>query len=585
MDSQRLKKLQSAVAASRKKLGRFREEETLALKQYVGSHYGDNGADEPFPVNILEIAVTTLLQQLAAKEPQVLLLTRDPGLKATASETELAVNEMLLRMEFGDELRSYVMSALFSVGIMKVGIEPVFAADVDGETLVETDVFAQHVPFDDWVHDVTARKWCPEQVQFCGHKYRVPLDWVKKNKAFDEKARESVTAATTQSPFDSQRDDGTSTLAHGAGESFEDDFVEHVTLWDIWVPSEETMFTYSHDATELLTEVKLDDRRGHGPFHLLGFNPVLNNVMPLPPVANWVDAHDLDNRMFTKLGEQASRQKTVTYVTPAAIQTGQTVIKSEDGDSIITPNPGGVKEQRFGGPDQQTLGFAGYMRDMVSYLMGNVDSMAGLGQQAGTASQEKIIKESGNQRIQAMQGQVLKSVRKIVRDIFWWMWQSPTIQLEMVATVSGVEIPTTWPIQIDEFGQEMDLRDGLSADLFSVDIEPYSLQDKPPSQRLQELRMIWQQDIMPLVQMGQAQGDVEKYLAMLSKYGDWPEVTELAILPPSGGLPPVRGGGGSAQAGMSEREPSTADVQPGMTMRGAEREMMTAAMGAGQQNA
>ena len=400
-------------------------------------------------------------------------------------------------------------------------------------------------------------------------------------KAFDEEAREKV-QKREHTTFDSEEDEGASGLAHGQS-ALDEEFVDYVDLWDIWIPSEGKLITYAHEGETILMETTLEGRQGHGPFHLLGFNPVLNNIMPLAPVLNWLDLHDLDNRMFTKLGQQASRQKTVTYASPAAAKDAGTIIKSEDGDTIIVANPNGVKEQRWGGPDQQTLGFAGYMRDMTSYVMGNVDSLAGLGQQAGTATQERIIKDSGNQRITAMQGQVVKSVRKIVRDIFWWMWQDPLIQLDMVAKVSGVEIPTSWPIQVNEYGEEVDLRDGLEVDLFAVDIEPYSLQDKPPGQRLTELRMIWQQDIMPLVQAGQAQGNVEKYLQMMSKYGDWPEIEELANLLPIGSIPPSGGGGGPA--GPSEPGlPSGGNQQPGMSMQGAEREMMTAAMATEGQN-
>ena len=578
MDSRMLKKLDSAVKESRKKLRHFVREETAAQQQYVGPHYGEDGAKEPFPVNILEIAVTTLLQQLAAKEPQVLLLTRDPSLKSTAAETELAINEMLLRMDFGVELRSFVMSALFSMGIMKVGIEPTFEAEVDGEKLVETQVYAEHIPFQDWVHDVTARKWDPEQVQFCGHTYRKPVKWVNDNEAFDEEARSKV-EKQEQSPFDEEQD-GVSEISHGAGE-MQERFIDYADLWDIWVPSEGILVTYASGGEKPLMETELRERQGHGPFHILGFNPVLNNVMPLAPVLNWLDAHDLDNRLFTKLGEQAARQKTILVAAPSAAASAGTIIKTEDGDALIAPNPGGVKEMRFGGPDQQTLGFAGYMRDMVSYIMGNVDSNAGLGQQAGTAAQERIIKDSGNARIQAMQGQVLKAVRGVVRDIFWWMWQDPMIQLNMVAKVSGTEIPTSWPIQVDEFGQERDLRDGLQVDLFDVDIEPYSLQDKPPSQRVEELRMIWQQDIMPLVQAGQVQANVEEYLRMLSKYGDWPEIEELAILSPAGSVPPNGTGPVAPPSGGQPQQPVAPAESPGMSRQGTEREMVTAAMGAG----
>ena len=581
MDAQNLKKLRDAVDSSRKKLGRFRDEEVDALRQYVGQHYGDGGSYDPIPVNMMEIAVTTLIQQLAAKEPQVLALSKRQDIQSTLADTELAINQKLIEMDFGEELRMFVMSALFSVGIMKVGIDSVMTFEMDDEWLTETDVFAQHVPFADWVHDTTAKKWDPRQVQFCGHSYRRPLDWARDNAAFDEKARETLSSDKNRILQSSNSDTGT--VAHGADPVDDNgEFVPYVDLWDIWIPGEQRMVTYGHSGTEVLADRVISGRKGQSPYHLLYFNPVLNNVMPLPPVMNWVDAHDLENKMLVKLGEQASRQKTVTYALPAAIDDANTIIKSEDGDTIAVQNPQGVKEVRYGGPDQQVLGFAGWMRDLTSYAMGNLDAMAGLGSDADTLGQERLIKNSSNARLQAMQSQVLKSVREIVRDVFWWMWRSPTIHMEIVDSIPGTDISveSSWPIQQDEFGFEIDIRDGVDIDLYTLDIEPYSMQDKSPQQRVQELVQIWQNIIMPGMQMGAVTGDIDKLLQMIAKYSDLPEqadIVSMNVMPP-----PAAGGGGPSMA--MPRQPTEYirhNVSNGPSRAGAERMMASMAMGAG----
>tara|TARA_Y100001938_G_scaffold23843_1_gene31229 strand:+ start:3905 stop:5602 length:1698 start_codon:yes stop_codon:yes gene_type:complete len=559
MDKAVLKKLKTAVEASRKDLKPYRTQEEKALKQYLGGHYGSDGSDESFPVNMLEIAVSTLLQQLAAQEPQVLVLSRSH--RDDVKIVEAAINQRLRDMDFGEELRRFVMSALFSIGVMKVGLEETYRAEVDDESLADTDVFAQHVPFSDWVHDTSAKRWTTREVQFCGHKYRVPIEWVKNNKNFDSEARDAVAE-------EQDLENGFTT----------NEFVPYVDLWDIWLPAEHRMVTFHKDGKKALASREVGRKGKYSPFHLLAFNPVLNKVMPLPPVMNWLDAHDLDNRMFVKLGEQASRQKTVTYAAPQSVDDAKKIIKSNDGDTVLVANPQGVREARFGGPDQQILGFAGYMREMTSYVMGNLDSMAGLGSQAGTATQESIIKGSSNARIQAMQSQVLKSVRSIVNDIFHWTWESPLLQMRVTQTVEGTDVTyeADWPMTFDIYGREVDLREGKRAEEFDIDLEPYSMQYKTPSQRLQELRMIWQQDIAPLMQAGLVQADMVKYMRMLSKYGDWPELESILQMAEQSATP-VRG---RAPANTT-REYIRKSEGSQKTMQGTERSLMQQAMSMG----
>lgn len=147
--------------------------------------------------------------------------------------------------------------------------------------------------------------------------------------------------------------------------------------------------------------------------------------------------------------------------------------------------------------------------------------------------------------MQAMQSEVLKSVRSIMKDIFHWVWESPLFQMTVSQTVDGTDITyqDEWPMTTDIYGNEVDQRAGLSVSDFDVDLEPYSMQYKSPTQRLEELRMIWQQDIAPLMQAGLVTADAVSYMKMLSKYGDWPELEMILQMQEGPG-----GGAGSAPA-------------------------------------
>jgi hypothetical protein len=590
MNSEQFNKLRSAVSRSYRALEPFRKLQREGLQQMCGPHYGENREMDSMPVNMLELVVSTLLQELVAKEPQCLVLTRNIGLRASAADFELAMNEKLLRMNAGEELKAFVMSAMFSMGIMRVGLTQGATVTFGDEPVTNTEIFMEAIQFDDWVHDTTAKQWRQHLVRFCGHRYRRSLEDVRNDENYDPEVRQKVQSTTRatvvgEMPNDSETSDD---LAFGR-EELEDQFDLYPTveLWDIFIPREQLVVTYAAGCDRPLREAKWMGPPD-GPYRTFGFKHVLNNTMPLPLVANWMDMHDLVNKLYAKLGDQSSRQKTLTFATPNDKVDAGTIMKAGDGDVITVKNPQGIKEARYGGVDQQTLGFAIHARDVVSYIMGNLDAMAGLGQQADTVGQEKIIKESGNQRLRAMQSAVMKVFRAILRDIAWWMWNNPMEDMQLTKRISGtdIEINTSWPIQEEWNGfeyVESDVREGVDFNVFQIDIEPYSLQDISPSERMQAIRTIWQQDIIPLQQMGVVP-DVEQYLRLISKYGDLPEIDALATLSPDPMM--SKAGGGSAMPSTGFGKPNgqytRTNVSGGMTPQAASQQAMMTAMTAGQ---
>ena len=71
---------------ARLKLLPFRTQRYDFIKEYVGAHYGGDGQSERRrnPVNFMEIVIDTYSQRLAANNPQYLISTKQPTLKANA---------------------------------------------------------------------------------------------------------------------------------------------------------------------------------------------------------------------------------------------------------------------------------------------------------------------------------------------------------------------------------------------------------------------------------------------------------------------------------------------------------------------
>jgi len=568
MDYKRFKALKDAIEPNQKQLAPFREELAEALKAYTGPHYGKQPSDDR-PINMLQLSVESLLQQLSSRAPQALCVTHREELKSAAIEMELALNLALKKMKFEQEHRLWVLSAIFLVGIMEVGLDIVSSPEIDGEILPITEVFCEAIMFDDFIFDATATKWNRRQVSFWGHKYRMSLAEARKEPSFNKEAREQLAAADKP---DSSKD-GTSRISKPDGNTQGDQFTEMCEIWQIFVPEENEVVTFSVDGGD--KPLKTVEWHGpkHGPYHMIGFNPVLNNIIPLAPVANWIALDDLENKLYSKLGEQASRQKTIGITDLQGVTDGQTIIKTSDGDVIAVGNPNAFKEASFGGVNQQTLGFALNVKSMADFVMGNLSQQAGLGSSASTLGQEQLIKQAANVRISSMQGVLLTATEGILQDVAFYLHHHPTQEFDLTREIPGTDmkLPIKWPRRDNGFGDEMDVRTGEYEE-YMFSIEPYSMVSVSPGQRAEMLRSIWSQDILPAIQLG-IQPDVYKYLAKLGKYLDLPELAEIVPMVQESMSPPERiGGGSSAKAGKPNGQYTRENVSKGMTPQAEEQQ-------------
>lgn len=582
MDTKRFTALKNAIEPARKQLEPFRQELADALKAYTGPHYGRN-ATEDRPINMLQLSVESLLQQLSSRAPQVLCSTHKPELRSAAIELELAMNMALKKMRFEQEHRLWVLSAIFLVGIMEVGLDVIESPEIDGEPLPVTDIFCEAIMFDDFVFDTSATKWDRRQVGFWGHKYRMSLEEAKNEKTFDEEARKNLKAVENGSK------DETAQLSKPNGSSGSgDQFNQMCEIWQIFVPQENEVITFSVDDGNVpLKTVKWHGPK-HGPYHLIGFNPVLNNIMPLSPVANWIDLDDLENKLYTKLGRQASRQKTIGICDLQGVKDGQNIMKTSDGDVIAVGQPNAFKEASFGGVNQQTLGFALNVRSMADFVMGNLSAQMGLGASAGTLGQEKMIRQAANVRIGSMQGVLMTATQGILQDIAFYLHHHPTLEYDLTIDITGADIklPVKWPHRDNGYGEEVDVRKG-DYEQYDISIQPYSMVEISPGERATLLRQIWAQDVLPAIQLG-VQPDVHKYLACLAKYYDLPELMEIVPVSQESIAPQERlaGGGGGPTPGKPNGQYQRNNVSHGMTPAAEQQQqsMMMLAGGGGNNN-
>ena len=490
------------------------------MRELVGSHYSDNGAKDKVPINLLELAINIYMQRLAAQSPKAEVTTDYAQLKEICTRAEIGGNQYLEDMKLGDTLQSAVMGGILCQGVVKTGLRAK-SEKRGGEDLLISKSFAAYVSLDDWVQDMTASD--DEGSQFEGNFYYTTVEdaeemfpeFVGKFEEVDKQTQDNEDKAHNISE---------------EGEGQREEFQSRVRLIDIYLPKQKLVLRCStnDDDNDPIKKVLADidwSHRKRGPFHKLAFMKIDNNAIPVAPAMHWRDIHDLSNRLFRKLGRQADRQKTVTGVRAGADEDGNRLIDANDGDMIKLDDPQATKEYKYGGIQPQSLGFLVMVRDLFSYMAGNLDVLGGLGPQSETLGQDRLLSASASMRIQKMQKTTILFAKEIIEDIFMYMWEDPLYNPTLTKKVKGFDdVAVQVPFGPDDRQEEF-LR-------LNIDIEPYSMQHTTPEAKLQGLRTILTEIVAPFLPMMQAQGiaiDMEMLFRKVSKLGNIPEINDIII--------------------------------------------------------
>jgi hypothetical protein len=524
-----VKRLRRAMGASNKALLPFRKEMETFSRKYAGSHYGGMGDSATVPANLFQLAIRVYQRSLVSGIPQCVVESNYAKAKTEAYELELGLNRILREIDFRSSLLEVVKQAMFRMGILKVGITPMEMEFSEGYLHAADMPYADPVLFDDWVHDMTARR--EEQMDFCGNRYRVPLDDVRENPLFNQKAREAVGRKEGQETQDfgsTQAGDGQS-ISIGDQPFWNETYVDYVDLWDIWLPKEGLFITLPDD--ESIGPLRVQEWEGpeRGPYELLCYDHLPGNIIPISQGQGLLDLHDLINSLYRKLADQSERQKTLGVASGAATASGvaKAIIDAQDGDVINSDDPGGVRELRLGGMDQQTLAFVLSARDLFSYAGGNIDALGGLARQADTVGQEEIISQSSAGLIGELQSITNLFVKRCMEKIGFYIYTDPYLTMDLtkpVATVGSmpIEVPFSW-------GPERRTTDFYD---MIMEVDPYSMRVRGPNERLQSIMQAVQmlQPLMPYMQQRGVTFNVEEFWREYAKLTDCEALTRIITL-------------------------------------------------------
>jgi len=548
MSDKKIEKLNNSVKWSIRQLEFPRQKRVSAIKQYCGSHYASGTDGKRVPVNFLKMAVDIYARILAPRSPQAMMSTKVQELKATAINLEYAVNEVPEEINLSSTLRRYIVEALFSMGILKVGLHTVggHLGHPYGTTFVD------NVTMDDYFLDMSAKHI--EQIQYEGNDYWMDYEDLMDSDWVDRVARNTIkpTEPTPVGPNGEVRADGIAT-----GETAEV-FRDRIWLRDVWLPNEKRLVTYTVEDSKALNVVDWDGPEP-GPYLKLGFSDVPGNLLPLAPVQIWRDLHELGNALFRKLANQGDSEKSVLGFPGGNDDSVEDFKGASDGDGIVYKG-GEPKELRAGGVNRNTLAFYLQTKDLSSYFAGNLDGLGGLSAMSETVGQDKLMSEAASAQLRDMSARSVESFKEVMYAIAHYEWHDPIKErmLEKKIPKTDIVVPTKFGPG-DKYGE---------FDLYDLKINVYSLQDESPSVMLQKIGAIVGQYILPLAPLIEAAGgtiDVQRLLALVAKYSGIDEISEIVQF-----MDPQPGAQQPAQAQSSPAAPAERSSQGGgMSREGA----------------
>ena len=543
LDHKQFERLRKSIEWSQKQLEFPRRKRIEGIKQLVGMHYMEGGYKKIMPINIVKLAVDVYVRQLAARAPRAMITTKQAGLKPAAKNFELAINQIPREIRLEDTLRRFVTEALFSMGVLKVGIAS--TADVLGHSYGE--VFVDNVTMDDYFLDMSAKDM--GRIQYEGNDYWLDFDDAMDSDLIEGEARDGL-GADEYTDIGPSGEDRAEAIAGGSTAAL---FKDRLWLRDVWLPSEKLLVTYGVKSEKLFRIVEWEGPE-YGPYSKLAFSDVPGNLLPLPPVAIWRDLNELANALLRKLGFQADAQKTVQGFPGGQDGSVDAFKNARDGDGI---NYTGAKPEKLeaGGIQQATLVMFEKARELSSYVAGNLDSIGGLAPMTQTVGQDKLLNEAANAQLRDMTAKTISAIKEIFYALAWYEWHDPikSRMLEKKIPETDLSIPVKWG---------PDERTG-DFDVYDLDIDVYSLQDDSPSAKLQKLGAIVSQYIIPLaplIQQSSGVIDAQKILADVARFSDMDEVNEWVtfIDQPAGQegqMPPTASGGASSSGGPALQQP------------------------------
>jgi len=260
-----------------------------------------------------------------------------------------------------------------------------------------------------------------------------------------------------------------------------------------------------------------------GPYHLLHFDEVSENIMPCSTAADLQPLDRLINNLYRKNARKASRQKDTPIYSPSGEQTARRLRNASDGEWISVTDPREVSVIKHGGIDGPLHGFMLNSMELFDRMAGNLQAMLGLGPSSDTVGQERLIQQAGSRREGQLQTAVANATIKLIKDIGLLLWEDEFTEIsgeDQLDSMPEIKYDSSW---------SPDSREGLFSD-YKFDIDIYSMQYQTPASRVQSINQLLSTIYLPMMQSVQQQGgtiDLKKLTEIHSEMLNVPRLKDI----------------------------------------------------------
>ena len=554
-----------ALIHSERQLKVFWRRRKDLIQKSVGSNWGETeGLSRETILNLLWQAVDTYTLKLTINRPRCLVNSQHPKAAHFANRFSAAINNYSTRIDLDGELELLVTDALFGLAICKTYIgdsgetidvmnpefpmEPgmeasdeEYAEYLKSQSSIPQTIsldpgmpLIERIPTHDFVYDISATRW--NKLRYSAHRYRISLDEAKADERWDKKVRDALVAT---SRYGESHEDRAEALSIRETAFDRDELEEHCTVWDVYLPREKKWYVIpDQSGLAPLFSTKWTGQK-RGPFSTLVFGKVPDNLNPISLIGNLDILSDTLNSLWNKAVDQAKRAKDIlAYTGPEG--DAKAVRDSADGEIIRVGAPEAIQPMKFGGVNPARMQFATSVQAELNQLAGNVQLMAGLGQQSNTATQDRLLTAASSSIEGRRIGQVAEFCGKLFEDLGQMLWEHPSIKINGTRTIPGIDV------KIDN-SWGPDYRVGRLED-YSFDYIPFNNAYLGPEERAQSL-ISSIQVLAPLILLGAAQGmtiDVRRLAEELAVLRGTPVLQSIVTFDPDVQALALQGGNGSA---------------------------------------
>lgn len=478
----------------------------------VGKIIGDNftqGDKKSTITNLLGRAYEVFSYDLTSNRPRCEITSRVRKNAWFAANFSVAINGYAKKIGFDQELLACVQDAILGMGVMK----RYWAPTGDEVSVLNPDVSepgmdagpdewrdytdTQYIKIDpgqpmlervdpfDFIWDTAQPR--RRYFRYECHRYRRALSDVKSDRRYKADVRAELKAG---SKFGANEQERAQRLGELGYQHDVDELEPMVTLIDVYLPQQKMFYVLADDASlGPLYAGKWDGAPG-GPFSLLLFSQAPDNFTPLSLLANMETIHDNINSTLRKMIRQAQRQKeTMGY----AASEGDAIRQkdTQDGGFFRITSPESLLPIKTGGVDPRLAQFNATLQQLGNREGGNLDLIAGIAPQAGTARQDELLHERNG----IMQNHRVQNVASFTGDCFealaWMMWNDVNLEVRGQREIPGldIQVDATW---------KPDVRAGEIED-YQFEFTPFNQSYIAPADKMQMINGLLTQFYLPLL--------------------------------------------------------------------------------------